>query len=30
MTEPIALADLNGAFDALRAGRAGRSVIVYR
>jgi S-(hydroxymethyl)glutathione dehydrogenase/alcohol dehydrogenase len=29
MTSPIALHDVNAAFDALRAGRAGRSVIVY-
>jgi S-(hydroxymethyl)glutathione dehydrogenase/alcohol dehydrogenase len=29
MTEPIALQDVNRAFDAMRGGRAGRSVIVY-
>ena len=29
MTEPIALSDLNHAFDRLRTGRAGRSVVVF-
>jgi S-(hydroxymethyl)glutathione dehydrogenase/alcohol dehydrogenase len=29
MTEPIRLQDVNAAFDALRSGRAGRSVIVF-
>jgi S-(hydroxymethyl)glutathione dehydrogenase/alcohol dehydrogenase len=29
MTEPIGLADINRAFDLLRTGRAGRSVVVF-
>jgi S-(hydroxymethyl)glutathione dehydrogenase/alcohol dehydrogenase len=29
MTHPIALVDINGAFDALRAGRPGRAVVVF-
>jgi Zn-dependent alcohol dehydrogenase len=29
MTETIALADVNRAFDAMRSGRPGRSVIVF-
>jgi S-(hydroxymethyl)mycothiol dehydrogenase len=29
MVEPIALADLDRAFAALRAGRTGRAVVVY-
>jgi S-(hydroxymethyl)glutathione dehydrogenase/alcohol dehydrogenase len=30
MTDPIGLHDINRAFDALRTGRAGRSVIVFQ
>jgi Zn-dependent alcohol dehydrogenase len=29
MLEPIALRDINRAFDQLRAGRAGRAVVVF-
>jgi S-(hydroxymethyl)glutathione dehydrogenase/alcohol dehydrogenase len=29
MTEQIALGEINGAFDALRTGRAGRAVVVF-
>ena len=29
MTDPIGLQDINRAFDMLRAGRAGRSVVMF-